>query len=113
MHEYSITCSILDILNKVVIENKIKKVKKISFEISAISNIEPESIKFYFNFLTKEKKILKNAELEFKKKKIEIECKNCEKIYQIDNFIARCPKCSGDKVKIIDSDDIKIISVEA
>ena len=113
MHEYSITCSILDILNKVVIENKIKKVKKISFEISTISHIEPESIKFYFNFLTKEKKILKNAELEFKKKKIEIECSDCKKIYQIDNFVARCPKCSGVKVKIIDSDDIKIISVEA
>ena len=113
MHEYSITCSILDILNKVVIENKIKKVKKINFEISPVAHIEPESIRFYFDFLTQEKEALKNAKLEFKKKKIEIECRDCKKIYQIDNFIARCPKCSGVKVKIIDSDDIKIISVEA
>ena len=48
MHEYSITRSILDILDKIVKENKVKKLKRVNFEISSIAHIEPDSIKFYY-----------------------------------------------------------------
>jgi len=39
MHEYSITCSILEILNKIIKEKKIKKVKVINFEITPLLQI--------------------------------------------------------------------------
>ena len=113
MHEYSITCSILDILNKVLKENKIKKIKRINFEISSIAHIEPDSIEFYYKFLTKDNNILKSAKLKFKKKKIQIKCEDCKEISDIGNFfISECPKCSSRKTKVLDEDDIKIISVE-
>ncbi|NQT66026.1 MAG: hydrogenase maturation nickel metallochaperone HypA [Actinobacteria bacterium] len=113
MHEYSITCSILDILNKVVKENKIKKIKKINFEISSIAHIEPDSIEFYYNFLTKDNNILKSAKLKFKKKKAQIKCGDCKEISNIENlFVTECPKCSGRNIKFISDDEIKIISVE-
>ncbi|MBU4314592.1 MAG: hydrogenase maturation nickel metallochaperone HypA [Actinobacteria bacterium] len=113
MHEYSITCSILDILNKVVKENKIKKIKKINFEISSIAYIEPDSVEFYYNFLTEDNNVLRNAKLKFKKKKTQIKCGDCKEISNIENlFVAECPKCSGRNIKFIDDDEIKIISVE-
>jgi hydrogenase nickel insertion protein HypA len=113
MHEYSITCSILDILNKVVKENKIKKIKKINFEISSIAHIEPDSVEFYYNFLTKDNNILKSAKLKFKKKKMQIKCGDCKEISNIEGFfVAECPKCSGRNIKFISDDEIKIISVE-
>jgi hydrogenase nickel incorporation protein HypA/HybF len=113
MHEYSITCSILDILNKVVKENKIKKIKKINFEISSIAHIEPDSVKFYYNFLTKDTIIFKSAKLKFKKKKAQIKCEDCKEISNVGNlFVAECPKCSGRNIRFIDDDEIKIISVE-
>jgi len=113
MHEYSITCSILDILNKVVKENKIKKIKKINFEISSIAHIEPHSIEFYYRFLTRDSNILKNANLKFKKKKAQIKCGDCKEISNIENlFTTECPKCSGRNIKFINNDEIKIISVE-
>ena len=113
MHEYSITCSILDILNKVVKENKIKKIKKINFEISSIAHIEPDSVEFYYNFLSKDNNILRNAKLKFKKKKMQIKCEDCKEISNIENlFVVECPKCSSRKIKVINDDEIKIISVE-
>jgi len=114
MHEYSITCSIINILDKIVKENKVKKIKRIDFEISSIAHIEPSSIEFYYNFLTRDNSILKNASLKFKKKKAQIECEDCKKISEIEDFfIAECPKCSSRKIKIVDFDEIKIVSVEA
>ena len=114
MHEYSITRSILDILDKIAKENKVKKVKRINFEISSIAHIEPDSIKFYYDFLTKENSVLKSANLKFKKKKPEIECEDCKKTYEVDNFfISECPKCSSKKIKIADYEELKIVSVEA
>lgn len=114
MHEYSITCSILEILDKVVKENNIKKIKIINFEISTIANIEPSSIEFYYSFMTKDNKILKDAKLVFTKKKMQIKCNDCEKISEMnDIFLAHCPGCSSKNIKAMDTDDIKILSVEA
>jgi len=107
MHEYSITCSILEILNKIIKEKKIKKVKVINFEI-----IEPGSIEFYFNYFTKDNKILKNAKLSFKKNMIKIECRKCKKIFEINGFIMKCPGCSSTEVKLVDSDDIRVYAVK-
>lgn len=113
MHEYSITCSILDILNKIVKENKVKKIKRINFEVSSIAHIEPSSIEFYYNFLTRDSSVFRNAQLKFKKKKTQIKCEDCKKISDIEDFfITECPKCSSRRIKVVDSDEIKIISIE-
>jgi hydrogenase nickel incorporation protein HypA/HybF len=114
MHEYSIACSILNILNKILKENNLKKIKRIDFEISSIAHIEPSSIEFYYNFLTRDNSALKDAHLKFKKKKAQIKCEDCGRISEIEDFfIAECPECSSRKIKIVDFDEIKIVSVEA
>ena len=113
MHEYSITSSILEILQKVIDEKNLKKVKKVNFELSKLASIEPESIKFYFNFLTKDNEILKYARLHFKKINIEVRCNDCNKIYNLKSFEVKCPNCLGKNVNIASTDDIKIISVVA
>ena len=114
MHEYSITCSILDILKEIIEEKKVKKIKRIDFEISSIAHIDPSSIEFYYNFLTKDDAVLKGACLKFREKKVRIKCQDCKKISEIEDFFnAQCPKCSSKKIKIVDFDEIKIVSVEA
>ena len=112
MHEYSITCSILEILNKVVKDNKLKKVKKVNFVLGQFGSIEPESIKFYFSYLTRGNEILKSAKLNFKKLKAEAKCNDCGKFFNLDKFILRCPYCSSKNVETINAEDIKIVSVE-
>lgn len=114
MHEHSITCSIVDILNRVMKENKIKKIRIINFEISSIAQIEPSSIEFYYNFLTRENKALKDAKLIFNKKKMKIKCSDCGQTSEMkDIFLAHCPGCSSKNIKALDIDDIKIMSIEA
>jgi len=64
--------------------------------------------------MTKDNRTLKDAKLVFKKKKMQIKCGDCEKISEInDVFLAYCPGCSSKNIKAMDTDDIKILSVEA
>jgi hydrogenase nickel insertion protein HypA len=117
MHEYSITCSILEILDKIVNEKKLKKINKVNFELSRIASIEPESIKFYFDFLTAENQTLKGAILKFKKNKLKLVCSKCGKIFEsnaeFDFFNAKCPDCGNGNAHIREEDDIRIISIQA
>ncbi len=112
MHEYSITCSIVEILNDLIKKHNIKKLKKVNFELGPLAHLEPQSIEFYYNFLTEDNPILKNANLNFKKNKVKIECRSCGKTFQSKTFVSRCIYCSGDKIRIVESDDIKIVSIE-
>ncbi len=113
MHEYSISCSIMEILGKVIKENKITKIKKINFEISSIANIEPLSIEFYYNFLAKDNKALKNAKLLFKKIKMKVKCKDCNKFSEMEDiFLTHCLNCSSKNIRVVKSDEIKILSIE-
>jgi hydrogenase nickel insertion protein HypA len=112
MHEYSITCSIIEILNDLVKKHNIKKLKKVSFELGPFTHIEPESIKFYYDCLTKNNDTINEAVLDFKRKKIQMKCMDCGRTFQSKKIILKCRYCSGNKVKIQDSDEIKIISIE-
>jgi len=112
MHEYSITSSMVNILEDVAKKNSLKKISRVNIDLNPISNIEPDSINFYYEFLTRDNSLLQNSELIFNTKRIKMECRNCGNIFEKDEFIPKCPKCESSKVKNVDIDDIKIISVE-
>lgn len=112
MHEYSITNSMVDILEDIAKKNKLKKISKVNIDLNSIANIEPDSIKFYYEFITMDNKLLNDSKLIFNIQKIKIECRNCSYIFENDEFIPKCPECSSNMVKYINSDDIKIRSVE-
>lgn len=112
MHEYSITSSMVSILEDVAKKNNLKKISKVNIDLNPIANIEPDSINFYYEFLTRDNKLLEGAELIFSIRKIKIECGDCSDIFEKDEFIPKCPKCGSSNVKNINIDDIKIISIE-
>ncbi len=112
MHEYSITSSIVSILDDVGKKNKLKKIKKVNIDLNPIASIEPDSINFYYEFMTKNNSLLKDSVLVFNKQKIKIECRECGIIFKKENFVPECPECGSNRVKNINIDDIKIISVE-
>ncbi len=112
MHEYSITQSIIEILNDVIKKEKIKKVKQIDFLLGPFANIEPDSIRFYYDFLSKDDPALKKAILIFNKSCINYYCRHCKKIFSSDSKDLKCIHCASKDISIKDTEDIKIISIE-
>jgi hydrogenase nickel incorporation protein HypA/HybF len=116
MHEFSITGSMIEILERIIAEKKLKKVESVCLEINPLASIEPESVKFYFDFLTKENKLLKGARLVFNKKSLAVVCKKCGNEFESDDIFSGCPECgeiSGCKTDNLDDDDIRIVSLVA
>lgn len=112
MHEYSITSSLISILEDVGKKNKLKKISKVHIDLNPIANIEPDSINFYYEYMTEDNSLLKDSKLIFNNQKVKMECKECSNIYEKDCFIPECPECGSNKIKNIDIDDIKVVSVE-
>jgi hydrogenase nickel incorporation protein HypA/HybF len=112
MHEYSITASIIEILEKIGKEKGLKKISTINFELNPIASIEPESIRFYFDYLTGENKLLKGAKLVFKTADIEISCLECGSKSQKKEISPLCPDCGSGNTRIKGGEDLRIISVE-
>jgi len=112
MHEYSITSSIVEIIDDIGKKNNLKKIIKVNFDLNPIASIDPDSIRFYYEYLTKDNGVLKDAQLCFNIIKMEIECKDCGNLFKKDGFIPLCPKCGGSRVIASNIDDIKIMSVE-
>ena len=112
MHEFSITSSIIDILKNIAKEREIKKITKVNFLVNPYGGVEPESIKFYYEFLTKDDPVLKDAKLMFKKKKIKITCNQCGESFEVFKLSTKCRKCAGIDVSILFPEDIKIKSID-
>jgi len=112
MHEFSITSSIIDILKNTIKDRDIKKIMKVNFLINSYGGIEPESIKFYYEFLTKDDPDLKSAKLIFKKEKIKIKCNSCGESFEVFKLFSICRKCASKNLSIFFPDDIKIKSIE-
>jgi hydrogenase nickel insertion protein HypA len=111
MHEFSITQSIIDILKNTVKERKIEKVLKVNFLVNNYGGIEPESIKFYYGFLTKDDNTLKDARLIFRKEKIKVSCLDCGSSFEVSRMVSECNKCSSKNISISFPEDIKIKSI--
>ena len=113
MHAYSITSSMIDILEKISDEKTIKKVDIIKLELSPVSSIEPESVKFYYEFFTKDNIVLKDAKIKFILSSVKIKCSNCNKYFKTKSFPAVCPYCSSQNIYKVDFDDLKIKQIIA
>ncbi|MCL6087509.1 MAG: hydrogenase maturation nickel metallochaperone HypA [Actinobacteria bacterium] len=93
-------------------ERKVRKISKVNFLLNSYGGVEPQSIKFYFELLTKNDSILKNAKLIFKKDKIKFKCKNCGESFENLKIVSRCKKCKKPGLSILMPEDIRIKSIE-
>jgi hydrogenase nickel insertion protein HypA len=112
MHEFSITSSIIDILKNTIKNRDVEKILKINFLLNPFGGIEPESIKFYYEFMTKDDSVLKDAKLIFKKEKIKIKCRSCGECFEVFKLSSKCRKCASTDLSILLPEDIKIKSIE-
>ena len=94
MHEYSITSSIIEILKEIGRKNRLDKIKKVNFVISPIASIEPESVRFYYQYFAEDDSLLSGAELIFEKSEIDIKCLTCNICLPVPPPSSEKPGCS-------------------
>ncbi|MBW1932045.1 hydrogenase maturation nickel metallochaperone HypA [candidate division Kazan bacterium] len=112
MHELTIAQSILNIINEELLVNNLSKVIKISIRIGRLTAIEPESLKFCFEIITKNTKA-EGSVLEIDYVPIRCKCSNCQIVFTVDELDFICPKCMGSNLKIISGNELQVVGLEA
>lgn len=93
MHEYYVTQQLIKIAEDELKDVKFKKVLSISVVVGELSGIIDESLKFYFDILTKDT-ILQGATLNIVPQKAMFYCPKCEDFFErTSDFL--CPRCKS------------------
>jgi len=111
MHEYSIVQALLEQVETIATENEATKVIKIIVKIGVMSGIEAHLLEISFNTF-KEKTICENAEFIMNIQPLTIECNNCGEVSELQKIHYCCQNCESTDVKVIDGEDMFLMSLE-
>jgi len=110
MHELPVTQSILDIALRHA--GKASRITRINLVIGDLSSIVGESVKFYWDMLSKDT-IAEGANLHFRRIRTRFNCADCEHKYEpTDSKDFICPECGSEQVRIIAGKEFKMESIE-
>ncbi len=111
MHEYSIVQALLTQCEEFAQENNSESVTKVVVKIGKMSGVEPHLLEIAFNTF-KEKSVCDEAEFVMNIQPLVIECKQCGSITVLDEIYYKCPQCSSLDVKVIDGEELILMTLE-
>ncbi len=111
MHEYSIVQSLIESCEEHVKNNDATKVTKVFVKIGVMSGVEPHLLKEAFETF-KEDSVCDGCEFNMQIQKVKIECQECQTINELKKNEYCCPKCESIDIKIIDGEDMFLMSLE-
>lgn len=111
MHEYSIVQSLLESCEEHAKANDSTKVLKVIIKIGALSGVEVDLLQTAFDTF-KEKTICDGCEFIINYQKVVILCLECNKESTLDKNDFCCLSCSSYSVKVIDGEDMFLMSLE-
>jgi hydrogenase nickel insertion protein HypA len=111
LHEYSVVQALLEQVESVASDNDATIVTKIVVKIGVMSGIEAHLLEIAFNTF-KEKTICDGAKFVMNIQPLTIECQNCKEISELEKIHYCCQKCESTDVKVIDGEDMFLMSLE-
>ncbi len=111
MHEYSIVQSLLESCEEHANANDSKNVVKVIVKIGVLSGVEPDLLQTAFDTF-KEKTVCDKAEFIINHQKVVIACLSCDEESTLEKNEFLCPKCQSNQVKVIDGEDMYLMSLE-
>jgi len=111
MHEYSVVQALLNQCEEVAEQNGATKVMKVITKIGIMSGIEPHLLEVAFNTF-KEGTICDGAEFIINQQKLKLECRECGNIFEVDEVRYFCVECESLRVKVVDGEDMYLMSLE-
>ena len=111
MHEYSIVQALLTQCEEFAEANDATKVTKVVVKIGVMSGVEPHLLEIAFNTF-KEAGVTEGAEFVMNIQPLTIECSDCGVTTELGAAHYCCPKCESFNVKVIDGEDMFLMSLE-
>jgi hydrogenase nickel incorporation protein HypA/HybF len=114
MHELPVIKSVLDICLRHATANGARKIVTIELKVGELSDLEPEWMQSYFNFVSKDT-IAHGATLKIEKTPLIMQCEACAESFPIkikEVKVFECPRCKGKKLKYVSGRDYRVENME-
>ena len=113
MHELTITESLLEIALRHAKNADANRITDLYIVIGDLSSVVDDSVRFYWDIVAKDT-AAEGAKLHFQRKATEIQCLECDQIYQPLNNKLACPNCESIKIKILTGEEffLEAINIE-
>lgn len=112
MHEIGITRNMFNLVLKEAEKAGAKTVSKINLVIGEMTGAVDDSVKFYFDLLSKGT-IVAGAEISIKMVPPMVLCRNCNRPSKLEKKTYwTCPHCTSERMKIIAGRELIVKSIE-
>ena len=111
MHEYSVVQALLNQCEEHAKQNGATKVTKVICKIGVMSGIEVHLLQVAFDTF-KEGTMCSEALLVLNTQKLKLKCKDCGHVFEVDEVRYFCIKCESLRVKVVDGEDMYLMSLE-
>lgn len=111
MHELSIANTILNIILKEKSSKKLPMIKVIGLNIGSLSGILPDALEFSFDAIKLET-ALSDTVLKINEIPVSGTCNNCQKSFEVEEFIFACPNCFSSSFKMERGQELDIAYLE-
>ena len=111
MHELALSESILAILEEQARAEGIDTIHKVVLEVGAMAGVEPESLRFCFDAVTRNS-IAQGAELVLIHLPAIALCRECKVSFPLHNLLTPCPHCSALGAQLIEGMELRLREFE-
>ena len=108
MHELSLSGAIV---NTVVKHAAGRRVSVVSLRVGRLRQVVPDTLDFYFGFVA-QGTVCEGARLEQELVPARVRCGACEREWELDLPIFRCPTCGGTEVEVLSGEEFEVESIE-
>ena len=113
MHELGTIYYVIDTVEKLMVENDLKKVGSITLEVGEVSGIIPEYLADFWLYAREKTDHFKETELKIEKLDAVTYCQNCTKTYSTMQYGKECPYCHSGNTFLITGNEYNIKEIEA
>ena len=111
MHEYSVVQALLNQCEEVAEQNNAQKITKVVCKIGVMSGIENHLLQVAFDTF-KEGTMCAEAEFIINEQRLKLECRDCGHVFETDEIRYFCTECESLRVKVLDGEDMFLMSLE-
>jgi hydrogenase nickel incorporation protein HypA/HybF len=107
MHELSLSSAVV---NTAVKHAEGRRVRVVSLRVGRLRQVVPDTLEFYFGFTARET-VCEGARLEQDLVAARLGCGRCQREWEIDLPVFRCPDCGG-PARVIAGNEFEVESIE-
>ncbi len=110
MHEMSIAMNIVNIACKEAQKDGATSISTIELDVGKLSGVMVDSLNFCYDSACKGT-LAESSELMINEVPAMALCKNCGESFEIDSFMALCPKCESYEIDILQGRELRLRAV--